>query len=282
MLDKQVAVRSTSLKFSATVRRMFRSFPRVREATEPDILFSIIVAPPSKNRLAKPFHFIYRDDSRIGRTVNQQYLHRLLEWQINVFIGENSEDFFLLHSGAVAKNGSGIILPAPSESGKTSTTTGLTQKGYGYMSDEFAAIGMSDRLLHPFPKPISIKNTSVFPDLAEQKNLWIAPETEDIPEHEMLVWYIHPDDFAEKSDKEPVPVEYILFPQYSPSGKSHLEPMSSGDAVRQLVENSVNFHRFGGDALSIATALVANAQCFALTINGLDAATSLIDELTAN
>ena len=172
-------------------------------------------------------------------------------------------------------------MPAPSESGKTSMTTGLTQKGYVYMSDEFAAIGMSDGLLHPFPKPISIKNTSVFPDLAEQKNLWVAPESEDVPDYEIPVWYIHADDFADKTDRDPVPIRYILFPQYTPTEDSRLEPISSGDAVRQLVENSVNFHRFGGEALSTATALVHNAQCFALTINGLDAATSLIDELTS-
>lgn len=282
MLDKKVAVRSTSLRFSATVRRMFRSFPRVREEVEPDILFSIIVATPSTNRMVKPFHFFYREDSRLARTVNQQYLHRLLEWQINLFIGENSDEYFLLHSGAVTRNGSGIILPAPSESGKTSMTTALTQKGYGYMSDEFAAIGKSDRLLHPFAKPISIKNTSVFPDLAAQENLWIAPESEIAPRNEMLVWYIHAEDFAEKTDREPVPIKYILFPQYNPSEESRLEPVPSAEAVRRLVENSVNFHRIGGDSLSIAASLVEDAQCFALTINGLDVATNLIDELTAD
>ena len=46
-----------------------------------------------------------------------------------------------------------------------------------------------------------------------------------------------------------------------------------------LIDNSVNFTRFGVDGLQLIATLVEEAQCFSLISNDLEATTTPIDEL---
>lgn len=273
-------MRSTSLAFGEQVRRLLRSFPRGDDnGLSPTLTLSFVVAPPSRGRTIKPFHFAYSGYSQIGRTADDWQLFRFLEWQLDILLAEKVESMYLLHAGGVSRNGAGIIMPGPSGSGKSSLTLALLLRGYRYLSDELAVIDPSSNQLQPFPKPISIKDTSVFPELARHKDLWLGPETGE-RSREVPVWYVHPEDVTAGSVGGPVPIRYIIFPSYDPTVPSQLHRLSAGQAMQQLIENSVNLHRFGRDGLHVLGNLVEEAQCFSLTTNGLEEATALVEDLT--
>ena len=78
----------------------------------------------------------------------------------------------------------------------------------------------------------------------------------------------------------PVPIRYIIFPRYDAAAPPRLEPIPSGEAMRELLNNSVNFIKFGAEGMHLLFSLVEGAECFSLTTNGLDETTALIDELT--
>ncbi|MFQ6026676.1 MAG: hypothetical protein ACE5Q6_04080, partial [Dehalococcoidia bacterium] len=61
--------------------------------------------------------------------------------------------------------------------------------------------------------------------------------------------------------------------------KPGLEPISSGQGMQRLLENSVNFTQFGGSGLHVLGNMLEQAQCFALTSNDLASTTALIDKL---
>jgi len=63
---------------------------------------------------------------------------------------------FLIHAGAVSKNDQGMILMADSGHGKTTLVLELVRRGFHFLSDEMAAIGRRDRLVHPFPRSLRI------------------------------------------------------------------------------------------------------------------------------
>ena len=286
MMGRRIRIRATSEKTAEGIHSLLRSFPRHTPAgvTE-DVTFSLATAPPSNLAHVRPFHYFYRDDVRVGRTTTDAYLFRLLEWQTNLFLGENVDDYLLLHAGALCSNGMGVLLPAPSESGKTSLTLALTLRGFGYMSDEFGMVDANgpNRMLHPFPKPFSIKDRSLFPDLAADEHLWVGPETDAAPrEHEEPVWYIHPDNVREGALGRPVPLRYVLFPRYDSSAEPSLTPVNAGDAVRNLIENSVNFQRLGRAGLSAVVDLVKGARCYSLTINDLQRTADLVEGLVSS
>jgi len=63
---------------------------------------------------------------------------------------------FLIHAGVVSKNDQGMILMADSGHGKTTLVLELVRRGFHFLSDEMAAIGRRDRLVHPFPRSLRI------------------------------------------------------------------------------------------------------------------------------
>ena len=75
-------------------------------------------------------------------------------WHVHTEAIRHTGDFLLVHAGAVrTPSGRGdAALPAQPESGKSTLTLGLVQAGFGYLSDEAAAIDPVTRMLHPVPE----------------------------------------------------------------------------------------------------------------------------------
>ena len=279
MLGKSVLVRSTSSEFADKVRSLFRSFPvNSLDSASPDLTLSVIVATPLKGHDDRPYNFVYNNYTKIEGTTSYWRLFRLLEWQMNMFMGEAVDDLLLLHSGAVVKNGAGLIFPGESESGKSSLTTFMVTQGYGYLSDELAVIDPSTGELRAFPKPLSIKDTSVFPTLAARSGLWVGPPDGEIADEEP-VWYAHPEDVAPQPIEDSAPVRYVIFPRYDSTTAPSLQPLALDEAMRRLIENCVNLHRFGGEGLGILGNLLRGARAFSLTTNGLEGTTALVNGL---
>lgn len=64
---------------------------------------------------------------------------------------------FLIHAGVVSKNDQGVILVADSAHGKTTLVLELIRRGFEFLSDEMAAIGRKDHMVHPFPRSLRIR-----------------------------------------------------------------------------------------------------------------------------
>ena len=67
---------------------------------------------------------------------------------------------FLIHAGVVSRGGKGILLVGDAFYGKSTLSLELTRRGYRFLSDEMAAIGRTDGLVHPFPRSLSMRPTS--------------------------------------------------------------------------------------------------------------------------
>ena len=52
--------------------------------------------------------------------------------------------------------------------------------------------------------------------------------------------------------------------------------------MNELISNSINLGPFGKEGLHVLAGLVAGAQCFSLTANGLKETVALIDKLTGS
>jgi hypothetical protein len=84
---------------------------------------------------------------------------------------------FLIHAGVVASNGQGIVLAADSHYGKTTLALELVRRGCKFLSDELAALGRGDRLVHPYPRSLRIRQGTLnlvgFPEaIARAKEWW--------------------------------------------------------------------------------------------------------------
>ena len=64
---------------------------------------------------------------------------------------------FLVHAGAVAWHGQGLILAADAANGKTTLVLELLRRGFSFLSDEMAALSRADGRLHAFPRALRLR-----------------------------------------------------------------------------------------------------------------------------
>ncbi len=79
---------------------------------------------------------------------------------------EQLDDYIVLHAGVVSHEGRAIVVYGQSGFGKTTLTLELLRRGYGFMSDEFCPIRLSDFLIEPFERLVGLKRSSPFYSLA--------------------------------------------------------------------------------------------------------------------
>jgi hypothetical protein len=94
------------------------------------------------------------------------------------------QSHILIHAGALACQGQGLILAADSGHGKTTLTLELVRRGAKFLSDEMAALGRHDRRLYPFPRALRIRPGTLeragFPKAAHGAPEWLGKLILDI------------------------------------------------------------------------------------------------------
>lgn len=68
-----------------------------------------------------------------------------------------SRGFILLHSACLDKNGSGLLMSAPPDTGKTTTVLKCVKKGFSFLSDDMTIIRSPNEAMC-FPKPMTISS----------------------------------------------------------------------------------------------------------------------------
>jgi len=83
---------------------------------------------------------------------------------------------WLVHAAAVARGNRGILLVADANHGKTTLALELVRRGFGFLGDDFIALGRKDRRLYAFPKSLRLWPKTLhqfgFGDLAERAFFW--------------------------------------------------------------------------------------------------------------
>jgi len=82
------------------------------------------------------------------------------------------ENYIVLHAGVVTRGGRALVIYGQSGFGKTTLTMELLRRGYGFMSDEFCPIRISDFLIEPFERQIGLKKNSPFYSLFNDQPLF--------------------------------------------------------------------------------------------------------------
>ena len=80
----------------------------------------------------------------------------------------------VIHAGVVAWQGRALLLPGSSHSGKSTLVAELVRRGAVYFSDEYALID-ADGFVHPYPRPMLLRNGSAAPTLVPVAEPGTAP-----------------------------------------------------------------------------------------------------------
>jgi hypothetical protein len=157
------------------------------------------------------------------------------------------------------------------ESGKTTTVAGLVRAGYGYLTDEAAAVCLDDLHVEPFHKSLSIDAgswgvlESLRPlDAGAGPTQWQVPVS-SIPG-------------ARLADR--TPLAWFVLPRYVAGSVTRLERVTRAAAVMSLAASTFGFLDEPQRSLDGLAHLVRNADCYQLTVGSLDEAIAQLTRLT--
>jgi hypothetical protein len=193
-----------------------------------------------------------------------------LLWQINSEVIRNARRHLLIHAAAASWRGRGIVMPAESESGKTTLVTGLIRAGFDYLSDEAAVIDPKTLSLIPYAKPLSMEagTLEAIPELKKQLHPAFAWTTR-------FSYHLHPSDVRTDAIGSECAVKYVIAPSYR-RGETAMVSMSRADALVALVDNAFNFNRFGTRGLKALARVVERTECFRLRMGDVPSAVEAI------
>ncbi len=197
-------------------------------------------------------------------------------WDVNRAAAEAGAEHLLFHAGAIEDNGTGLLFPGASMSGKSTLVAGLVRGGLGYLTDELAAFDMATGSLLPYAKPITVKAGSfavlsdMGPDLSPESAAgpWAGQE-----------WQVPVGEGTGRRIGRPCVPGIVVVPRYDAGAETALTPLTDTEAFFALAVNAVNLIPHGSEGTRALGRLAKRCRCFALTVSDLDQARRLVLEL---
>jgi len=268
-----------SVRLRCDVRDALHDFHRLYRRYEsafplPDALDVRVEARRSRRSLRAYYYILADGEERFSvRSRNAVLPH--IEWAVNCAVMDTLPRYYQIHAGVVARDGVGLILPAQPQSGKSTLVAGLLQRGWRYLSDEFALIDPSTLRLTAYPKAICIKRGSFH--VVRRLGLTFAFDRDHNKGVKGRVRFIDPHSIRDDVVSGPVPVRLVIFPKYAGPGSPVLEPVSRARAVFELSRFSFTLTRFRSLAVDLLADVVENASCFRLQAADLGQSCDLIE-----
>src|SRR4051794_14182500 len=158
----------------------------------------------------------------------------VLDSELRAFVAFAAPDHIFVHAGVVGLDDRAVVIPGPAFSGKTTLVVELVRAGALYYSDDLAAVDR-DGLVHPYPKPLSIRVNG------------LSQIDQDIAM------------FGGSVGTKAVPVGWIILSEYRPGASWRPYRLSAGDAVLSLLSNTAPAQDRPAQSLSALTAAVNGA-----------------------
>jgi HprK-related kinase A len=153
----------------------------------------------------------------------------------------------------------------------------LGERGWRFMGDEFALLEPGTGLLHPFPRPVSLKNEAIGVMEAQAAPERFGPAMEGTPKGRIR--HLRPRVDALAKMGEAARPALILFPRF---GKARdLRPVGAAEAFMRLTQASTNYVAMGERGYEALTGLVRACPAAAVDYPDAQTAFELIDMLWA-
>ena len=250
----------------------------VRHARESFADFHVSVNAPSPlRRWVRPQVNFSFDGQLPFKPLPYNQAYPMLEWGLNWCVSMHSHQYLIIHAAVVEKNGGAAILPAPPGSGKSTLTAGLVLSGWRLLSDELTLIDRKTGLIHPLPRPVSLKNQSIPVIRAFSAGAFINRASHDTAKG--TVAHMRPPTESVRRQYEPAQPAWVIFPKWTAGAATLLTPRSAAQTFMFLAQNAFNYSHLGVDGFQVGTRLIDQAACYDFEYSQLDEAVRAFDRL---
>ncbi|OHX37637.1 hypothetical protein BJL95_17910 [Methylomonas sp. LWB] len=206
-----------------------------------------------------------------------QHAPALIEWGMNWCVSSQINTFLIIHAAVIEKNGWAAVLPAPPGSGKSTLTATLIQEGWRLLSDELTLVDPVTFRVHPFPRPVSLKNQSIDIVAKRYPGLVFGPLSTDTSKG--TVCHLKPPETSVSRQSESCPIAWIIFPKYEAGSATEFAPKAKSLTFIDVADNAFNFSRLGYAGFYALRNVLDRASCYQLRYSCLDDAVQIFDQL---
>jgi hypothetical protein len=217
-----------------------------------DRWFSLRIGGGRVRGRGNSFHELFEDTQPGAKSRSLSVVLEDLERRMKMYVAEMSPRRVFVHAGAVGWKGKGIVIPGRSFSGKSSLVAAMLRLGATYYSDEFAVLDLHGRL-HPYPQPLAIRRNGS----GKQKKCW-------------------PEKMGGVAGTKALPIGLVVAGKYEAGRQWRPEQLSVGQAILELLDNTVPARRKPEVVISVLGNAVAGAALLKGTRGEADETATLI------
>ncbi len=201
------------------------------------------------------------------------------EMGLNLAIALKCCRFTTFHSAVVGNERGAILISAHSGGGKSTLASALMVEGYRLFSDEFGLLDMETGMLHPYPRPVSLKEKSI--DIVREftGEKWLTKTFGGTPKGDIAYRRVRPSDI--QLSKTPMAAKLILFPVFQEDTPPSVRELSKSETIMKLIPSSTNYHLLGTASFEALIKMVAGAQTFEITYGNTQDSLEITRDLAA-
>lgn len=199
----------------------------------------------------------------------------LFEWGANWCVSTYGQAHLSIHAAVVERDGQALVLPGPPGSGKSTLCATLVSRGWRLLTDETALLRLSDGMVVPVVRPISLKNRSI--DVL--RDLWpeatFGPRFDDTDKG--TVAHVRPPEASIAGMYAPVPVAAVIFPTFEAGHAVQATAQEKAAAFMFLASNSFNYDVLGRPAFECLASVIERSRALKLRYGDGTAAAAWIE-----
>jgi hypothetical protein len=236
------------------VERLEKAMPpgwRRAESPFADILYSLRVGAAPEGRV-RNYHLLYFGMERLARTMDLDFALNVFEEHLQPRIALLASKFVFVHAGVVGWRGQAIVIPGYSRAGKSTLVAELLKLGATYASDEYAVLD-GEGNVHPFARPLSLRQSEGPPLRPEATSLGARSETTPLPIG-LIAFARYREGDAWKP--RPLSAAHAAWEMMNCTFSARLQPENAVHAAERAVARAVRQKGFRGEASETARLLL--------------------------
>lgn len=223
-----VELRASDPELFGALRTVIPPGASITEADDAATVYSIVENDGS--------YLLLADSSRVAERAQLIDILALLESVLHFQIAVTARTRLFVHAGVVGWHGGAIVLPGRTHAGKSSLVAALVRAGATYYSDEYAVFD-DDGFVHAFPRALGMRDETGRTRRVDPRAIGAVGDA-------------------------PLPVTRVVATRHVTGGTWYAAPMSPGETVLALLDNTLAARSRSADAVRILAAVARRAPGF--------------------